>query len=140
MKINYALLADLAQATPDGKVNILGGGIDQLMAPEFPIVQPVLTLVARIEVAASECDKDHRFQVLFWDQDGNQLPPTVDGHFTAQRNPVNPAGISNIQLAIMMSQVAIPRAGDYSFRIMLDDREEANLPLLVRSSPQRASA
>jgi len=38
MHIEYAFLADAADASPTGKLYVLGGGIDELIVPQFPAV------------------------------------------------------------------------------------------------------
>ena len=37
MKLAFAMLADSADAAPDGKITVMGGGIDLIRAYSFPM-------------------------------------------------------------------------------------------------------
>jgi hypothetical protein len=135
MRIVYAFIADMAQVRPDQKIDVIGGGIDSLFVPAVPNIHPILTIVIQIEILASECGHPHQLEVLFWDADGNRLNPYINATFSAERNPLDPTAPSNLPVAVMLTQLQIPRMGDFSFRILIDARELATLPLRVRPRP-----
>ena len=41
-KLDFAFLADAAEAEPDKKFYVLGGGVDSIGAQAFPVVHPHL--------------------------------------------------------------------------------------------------
>lgn len=55
MHVEYAFLADAAEAPTTGKLYVLGGGIDELIVPRLPAVHRRLSLVAKLRPDATEC-------------------------------------------------------------------------------------
>ncbi|HVC33420.1 MAG TPA: hypothetical protein VNL16_07915 [Chloroflexota bacterium] len=131
MNVDYAFLADMAQAAPDGKINAIGAGIDRILATSFPTVQPMLAFVVRINVAASECDHEHKLEVQLWDPDGARIGPQLNGSILAHRDPQHPTRAAHAQLAMMMIGIPFHKAGDYAFHILVDGHEQQVLPLFI---------
>ncbi len=52
--IDFAFLADAAQARPGEKFHVLGGGVSRLAARVFPFRHPHLALVIGLSVTAPE--------------------------------------------------------------------------------------
>jgi hypothetical protein len=70
MRVAYAFLADAALGHPDGKTYVLGGGIDTLFGPAFPLVVSPLTMVIKAEFEPHECDSPHLIEVQLMDGNG----------------------------------------------------------------------
>src|SRR5512132_1267256 len=71
--IEYAFLADAAEARPGQKFAVIGGGVSRLGGPAFPLRHPHLALVCGISVTAAEFGKEHDIQFLLLTPDGKQL-------------------------------------------------------------------
>ena len=54
MTVDYVLLANHAEALPDGLVNLLGGGVRVYNVPALPHTVSVFYLVARVFFAPGE--------------------------------------------------------------------------------------
>lgn len=130
MNIVYAFLADAASTPNDGKVYVLGGGIDTLGALEFPVAHPNLALVLKIGVHPMECDRPHVLSIELWDADG-QVLTRVGGEFAAQRHPRFPARAVYAQLVLNIQGLHFPKAGEYDFQIAIDGQHYATVPLFV---------
>ena len=72
MNIPLALLADAANATSDGKLNILGV-FDVVYAARFPAVHPQMQLVFTIEANPAEAGSKRKLEIKLMAEDGQQL-------------------------------------------------------------------
>jgi hypothetical protein len=80
MKLTLGLLADAANVTAEGKINILGE-FNLIRAPQLPIGVASFTLVFRLEAAGNE-PSDHSFTIVLLDEDGDLVRPIVEGKFS----------------------------------------------------------
>ena len=132
MDVEYALLADSAQVV-QGKLYMLGGGIDQIGAYNFPAVHPFLTLAMAIKVYPAECGREHKLEIEVWDQDGTRIGPHLEAKFSTDRRKDDPMKHSLVQLVLNFAQPKFDRPGDYAFQILLNGEMRKTLPLtLVR--------
>ena len=126
-KLDFAFLADAAEASPGRKFYVLGGGVDSIGAPRFPVVHPHLALVMRILLHPTEADRDHRLEVRLIDQDGRELV-RADG--SVRPSGVGPPGREvGLPIAMNLNNVRFEHSGDYSVELLLDDSHVKSLPL-----------
>ena len=71
--IEYAFLADAADARPGQKFAVIGGGVSRLGGPQFPLRHPHLALVCGLIVTTPELGAEHELQFVLLTPDGNQL-------------------------------------------------------------------
>ncbi len=112
MKIEYALLADAAQAV-GGKVFILGGGWNLFRAPNFPA--PVqLAIAVGLGFTAEEVGIQFPLNVVIADEAGVPVVPEMKGQVeTGQPAPDVPKTASvKIPVAINIS-LSLPHPGTY---------------------------
>lgn len=72
MNITFAVLADYASISRDGKLNIMGM-FEQIGSPSVPVRHPEMRLVLRMEVESAELGRDHRIEIRCMDEDGEDL-------------------------------------------------------------------
>jgi len=118
MEVEYAFLADGAQTSSDGKLYVLGGGIDKIFAKTFPAVHPFMSLVLKTKLHPSECEREHTLELELWDPDGNSIGGKVSAKFSADRQPGGRPAF--MQLVLNIVQVRFERPGDYAFQILID--------------------
>ncbi|SRR5216684_2767420 len=132
MELIYVIPADAAQASPDGKFSLLGGGIENINALAFPAVQPGLALVVRLRVLASEAEQDHKFSV---DIIGPKDFRVTSGDI-AEFRPTPLHGVSDrpltVNLILNMTLLVFPEPGTYHFRLYVDSQEVGMFPLDVQ--------
>ena len=131
-EIDYAFLADAAQATPGQKFNVLGGGLDHIGGQTYPLRHPHLALVVGLRVTATELDRAHELRFVLLDPDGREVAAassnlTVHGRTDARDRPVT--------LAIDAWNLTFPAPGDYSFRLLLNGSERRRIPLVLVKLP-----
>ena len=132
MELIYVILADAAQAHPDGKFSLLGGGIENIKAVTFPAVHPGLALVVRLHVLASEAEQDHKFSVSIIGPKGFRVAPGDIAEF----RPTSLRGVSDqpitVNLILNMPLLVFPEPGTYHFLLYVDSQEMGTVPLDVQ--------
>lgn len=140
MHLAFAMLADFAEATPDGKVTIGGGDFDSIVAPAFPAVHTrTIALVVRFIVDPAESEAPHTFRVEFTDPQGNTWIPPVKAPYSSLRTRGASETPAKFAFVFNFSGLVFPTPGRYLIRLFLDEDTEpiGSLPLhaLVQSAP-----
>jgi hypothetical protein len=130
--IEFAFLADAAQARPGDKFHVIGGGVSRLASRTFPFRHPHLALVVALSVTAPETGREHEVRFVLLDPDGREL---AGAGGVLRAGPPPDARDSVLTFAIDLWNVAFERAGDHSFRILVDGSERKRLPLVVTELP-----
>lgn len=132
MRIQFALLADAAQATPDGKFSIIGGGLDTIYAAKFPALHQSISMVIKLDVTKAEIGIEHTLRIeLKSPLNATAMPPLV-GKFTPQSNKDHPDWAVTAQLAITIAPLILETEGNYTFRLSVDNVEHGKI--LVRAT------
>ena len=133
--IEYAFLADAADARPGQKFAVIGGGVSRLGGPQFPLRHPHLALVCGLLVTTPELGAEHELQFVLLTPDGKQLSTA---NAKIQANGPNDGRDSVLTFSLDMWNLSFPTPGDYSIRILVDGSERKRLPLVVeqREQPQ----
>lgn len=137
MRLTLGLLADAANTTADGKLNILGE-FNVIFSSQFPFSLASLSLVFRLEADGSEPD-EHSLHVRLLDEDGNLVRPIADGKIT-----LSPSGYEGIprrvQGVLPISMATFEEPGTYTFDILVDNERPAFVsPIevhVVQANPQ----
>jgi len=131
--LEFAFLADAAEAEPGRKFYVLGGGIDQIAGPEFPLTHPHMSLVMRFLVYPAEIGRTHHLEVRMVDADGGELA-RIEGDI--QTGPTETIGREvAVNMVINMGNSRFERPGDYALDIMMNNQFQKSLPLRVSLSP-----
>ena len=133
MNIQVAVLCDAA-TDDNGKLNLLGA-FDTIYTQQLPAIHPQCSIALRLTFSAGDEGK-HALLVNFVDADGQPIakfPPIPvevvlpdDMHFGTRNFIVN------------IQQLKFDKPGLYSIDVLLDDRPQASIPLLVRHNPPAA--
>ena len=131
MDVDLAVLADAANMTENGKLNILGAFDNFNLGPSFPAQSPTFAIVARIVAHPSEFG-GHDLVIRLADADGKELAK-LEAHFEVARKRASakPARIP----VILQAQVKFQEPGEYVFDVLIDGRWEKTIPLEVRRRP-----
>ena len=133
--IEYAFLADAAEARPGQKFAVIGGGVSRLGGPQFPLRHPHLALVCGLMVTTPELGAEHEVQFVLLTPEGQQL-----SNATAKivANGPSDGRDSVLTFSLDMWNLSFPQPGDYSIRILVDGSERKRLPLVVEQREQQA--
>lgn len=141
MRIAYAFLADTALGHPDGKMYVLGGGIDTVFSPTFPFLAQPLSIVLKAEFAPEETDTPHLVEVQLLNSEGTALIPSMKTQVLPQRHSKWAERAVGVQLVLGLAGLRFVRPENCQFRVLLDGIEQVSLPLFVEHlepEPQEA--
>jgi hypothetical protein len=110
------LVADYANLTNDGKLNVMGI-FTRLMATGFPTTHPEMFLVSQVTASPAEYGRPFKLAFKLLDEDAK---PLVDIGFD-QVVPHGQAGEEvNINTLVRLNNVVFPKPGAYEFSVLVD--------------------
>jgi hypothetical protein len=126
--IEYAFLADAADARPGQKFAVIGGGVTRLGGAQFPLRHPHLALVCGLTVTTPEFGAEHDLQFVLLTPEGQQLS-NATAKIMANGPPDGRDTV--LTFSLDMWNLSFPAPGDYTIRILVDGSERKRLPLVV---------
>lgn len=130
MDVTIALVADAANISREGKLNVLGA-FNNIFATSYPATHPEMQLVLRIQASASEQGFRKSLKVLLLDADGNQQEGfRLSGEFDVPA-PGRPGQKAQMETIIRLIGTTFPHEGDYSLAILINEEEKAFIPISV---------
>lgn len=126
--VEFAFLADAAEAQPGQKFNVLGGGVSRLSGPALPIHHPHLALVVGLRLTAAERNREHEIEFLITAPDGTRVAE-ASGRVVAH-GPADPSDVV-LTLAVDLWNLTLAVTGEYSVRILVAGSERKRLSLMV---------
>ena len=134
MNFQVAVLCDAA-TDDNGKLNLLGA-FDTIYTQKLPAIHPQCSIALRVTFSSAD-EGQHALMVNFVDADGHPIakfPPIPvevalpeDMHFGTRNFIVN------------IQQLKFDAPGLYSIDVLLDERPQVSIPLLVRHNPPAAT-
>jgi hypothetical protein len=134
MRVPFAVIADGANVSREGKLNILGI-FDTLFARKFPVTHPEMKLVIRLEASAAETGSRHAVEIKLMDGEG--------GTVLGVKGEVVPRGAAEgrplrMDQVVSLHNVTFKAPGKYRFAVLVDNDEKTSLPLTVNEAPARS--
>ncbi|HEU4565163.1 MAG TPA: hypothetical protein VFS05_10960 [Gemmatimonadaceae bacterium] len=131
MHVSFALFADAANLSQEGKLNILGV-FDAVQVASLPTVHPRAHLVVRLKGTRADVGT-HSVTLRWLNPDAEELWSS-----TGELNVgAPPPGVSEMDMPLIASlDLPIDRAGTYTMSIALDDMATARVALHVRGAQQ----
>jgi len=132
MQLAFALFADSANVSVEGKLNILGV-FDALQVASVPTVHPRATVVMRLKGALDEAGH-HRVTLTWVSPDGSELW-TSSGDLEIGPPP---AGAIEMDFPLILTfDLPIPVAGTHRLNVVIDDEFQAEVPVHARVGASR---
>jgi hypothetical protein len=132
MRTEIITLCDAA-TDYSGKLNILGT-FDTVWVRQIPFNYPHCAVALRLRFNRVE-EGDHRLKVNFVDEDGRLVLPSIDANLAVRFTSNEESTVAN--LVMNMQQIKFSKYGQYSIDIAINGRQEASLPLWVKSLPNQ---
>lgn len=131
MQVAFAVFADAANLSQEGKLNVLGV-FDALQVGSLPAVHPRAHLVVHLKGSPADVGR-HTVTLRWINPAGNELWQS-SGELNVGQPP---AGVSEMDLPLI-AQIDLPidAAGGYHMAVSLDDRTSAEVPVQVRTVQQ----
>jgi hypothetical protein len=133
MHVSFALFADAANLSQEGKLNILGV-FDAVQVAALPTVHPRAHLVVRLKGTRADVGS-HTVTLRWMNPDAQELWSS-----TGELNVgPPPAGVTEMDMPLIAAlDLPIDRAGTYTMSIALDRVAATEVPLHVRGAGQTA--
>ncbi|WP_419162528.1 DUF6941 family protein [Candidatus Palauibacter sp.] len=135
MEIVLATLADCANTSNDGKLNLMGL-FDTLFAATVPVTHPSMQLVLRIRAEPAEIDRQHELEIRCMDADGEELFK-VQGGFSVQAAPGKSATFNHV---VGISNLTFQKYGGHTFSIFINRDLKQTIVLEVDDTERRAGS
>jgi hypothetical protein len=126
MQVKLAVLADYANVTGDGKLNILGI-FDRINLMQIPASHPQMHLVLRLEAHAAELDRSHDVEIRLQDPEGTTIFE-VKGDIVPRGEPGQPVSTNQI---LTLNNLQLEKVGEYTFVVFINNDLKAEIPLAV---------
>ena len=131
MHVSFALFADAANLSQEGKLNILGV-FDAVQVANMPTMHPRATLVLRLKGNSSDVGR-HTVALRWLNPSGNELWSSVGELDVGAAAPPPPNMPSEMDLPLIAAiDLPLDEVGSYTMQISLDNQVHANVKLQVR--------
>jgi hypothetical protein len=128
MEVTVAVLADYANVSQDGKLNIMGI-FQEINATSLPFVLPQMYLVMSFSAGPAEFGTMRNVRVVLLHSDGQEILG-LEAQMKVPR-PDRPGSRAYINQTIGLAGLAFEQPGDHAFSILVGDDEKATVPLHV---------
>ena len=126
MRVRLAVLADYANVTGDGKLNVLGI-FDRINLTQIPAVHPQMHLVLRLEAHSAEQNRVHHIEIRLQDPEGASIFE-VNGEIVPHGEPGQPVSTNQI---LTLNNLQLEKIGDFTFVVLIDGDMKTEIPLTV---------
>lgn len=121
MDVPLAVLADSANVSNEGNLNILGI-FDSIYSASYPALHPAATLVVQLRPRRSEAGQQARVVIRLMDEDS--VIAEIQGEFVVPE-PVQGGRMVGLNQIFRIAPLVLPKAGDYAFHVLVNSEEKA---------------
>jgi hypothetical protein len=133
MDINFAVLADYANVSSDGKLNVMGI-FDRVFARQLPSRLPLMLLVVRLEADYAEMNSEHTIRVQLADPEGAAIFD-INGTFTPRGG--TPGRTGSVNHVIRLADLPLQRTGRHRVLVWIDGDLKREVELQVDEPPRQ---
>ena len=126
------MLADAANISREGKLNILGA-FDRIYGTKFPLHWPRMVLVTRFEASAAEFGSEKSLEIITMDADGKKLGKASGKMKIGEGRTGRQIKINHV----LPMGMTFPAPGEYSIEILVNGESTATVPLEVVQREQK---
>lgn len=128
ISIPLALVADYANVSREGKLNMMGI-FDQIYATSVPAIHPQMQLIIALLADRSEAIKDHSIAIELIDADNTAKLLRIEGAMKFEK----PATGEEIRVnhIMQLNNIVFSKYGEYSFKILVDGVIKKSIPIKV---------
>ncbi len=127
IEISLALLADCANVSREGKLNVLGI-FDRISTQSLPATHPQMQLVITLEADRWDADKSHKLGIELIDADGAKLL-AMEGDLKFNQPP--PGEQVRINHIFQLNNLRFEHFGNYEFKILINNEVRKSVPLSI---------
>jgi hypothetical protein len=134
MEARYLILARYAEFAPDGKLNLLGGDSDQIVADSYPYVHNMIIAASRLLLDKKDAGIEHSFRAIIVDEETDEI--IAEGARGMLPKVPFPEGAERLGSGFILPfrNVVFPRDGRYLVKLIVDDNVLGKAPFRVAPS------
>lgn len=132
MDTQLALLADYANITDTGKLNVMGL-FSAIQALTFPTVHPQMYLVIQFRATAGEYNREFTLRIKLVNEDASKIDVITEGKARVP-TPQNGQPV-DLNFIMGLANIPFPTPGRYEFAVQIDNDTKATIPLDVIQMP-----
>jgi hypothetical protein len=136
MILETAFLAQAAEVLPDGRIFVLGGGVEGFLFPILPCTIPTIVIVGRIHFQPEELGRPHKLQVTISNPEDQDIGLEADLSLNPEPAKIFPELGSKIFVAITVGNLQFTQAGIYRAIFRMNDSHLGELSIRVQQSPE----
>jgi hypothetical protein len=138
MKATLAVLADAANRSDNGKLNLLGL-FQTIYAASTPAIHSQMYLVLVFKASPGEKGSTQKIKLVLSDEDGGIILASPDYPITVPDDP--DVRSPDMNMIINVPNLVLPKFGDYSFEVLLNGSYLTDVSLRVEATaPTSAEA
>lgn len=131
MEVTVGVLADYANVTAEGKLNIMGI-FDRMKVPQLPAMHLDMQIVVRIEVQYAERDRPHPLEIVLHEPNGGVVF-RIAGSFSADGgDPGEPILTNHV---IRIAHLPLKVEGCHQFSVLINNEVKKQIRLYVDVVP-----
>lgn len=135
MELALALLADFANKSADGKLNILGA-FNRIFAEKFPAVHTEMKLVLRFSVHPAETGETKKIKIQLRTDTG-QVKMEIEGEMKLPRPPRITGEMLTSDQILGINGLQIEAAGRYEFVVFVNGEVKGSAPFTASARQPR---
>ena len=129
MDVNLAVLADYANVSQDGKLNIMGI-FQEVNPPVLPFALPQMYLVISFVAGPAEFGSTKNIRLVLLESDGSEML-TLEGQMDVPSRAHRPGSRAYINQVIGLNGITFHRPGGYDFSILVSGETKETVSLHV---------
>lgn len=139
MNLTLGLLADFANKSADGKLNILGA-FNRIWSERYPAVHSEMKLVLRFEMHPAEIGETKKIKIQFRDDQGRQVFE-LEGDLNVTPPQDAPRGeMIHIDQILGLNRFPIQAPGRYEFVVLVNGEVKGTVPFTAALRTPRPQA
>ncbi|MCL6451825.1 MAG: hypothetical protein K6T75_11080 [Acetobacteraceae bacterium] len=131
MEVVFGVLADCANVSQEGKLNVMGV-FDAIHGQGFPLIHPQMHVVVAMEASPAERGQTKSLEVKLLDADGRELGSVGACLAVPEDAPGQTLKFNQI---FQINGVKFDRPGDYAFHILVNGEERRRIGFSVHRIP-----
>lgn len=132
MELTLLLIADYANTTADGKLNVMGI-FESITAASFPATQSEMYLITRFAAGPAEYGRNFKMDVTLINEDASQELVNFAVENTVHR--AQHGQDAHLNHLFRLNNVTFTAPGTYEFSVLVDNDLKGTLAVDVKSLP-----
>ena len=128
MNLLHLLIADYANITGDGKLNVMGI-FNEISAPNFPARHAKMHLIAKLDAGPGEYDQTRKLTIKLLNKDATQELVNFSNDIHVARGSAGQR--VEVNQILELRDIIFPSPGNYQFSVLVDNDEKGALPITL---------